>query len=753
MRSKLLKNFIGYISRMRESTMGVDDMFRKRSSSKEGAPSLKDGEFYSSFDYDRPSMRPLRDAYRNRDFESAACEMLALYKGKRVLAVSELRDSSTKKRMSAHFPSFAKRTVDQADAVCSHRFSLPTLHRADFGTLIDWSCDFNGEAWPYLHSSDFQRRIQDRLILKSGAMQNLAAAMEFNKHHHFTALARAFVLTDDEKYAQEFVIEIEDWISKNPIHWGVAWADPLTVAQRVVSWIFSLSIFLECSSYMQGEHLQEILKSLLLHGAYLFSIISSKGQLPSRNIAAASALYAFASFFPEFNCSERWRNSAARMLENESSSYFLTDGVCRGRSLGLQVLMTEFLMLPLLCNRIFGESSSPAILSVVERSLEFMMYTMAPSGRIVNFGDSPASRLWYFSSFNREDFRNLLCIGAYLFNRGDMKFCAGKMYEDLFWFFRTDGEFEYAAIEENRPSAKAKVFIDGGYFSFRDSWYKDATFCLFYGNLKKQAPQTDRAAMSLMSPHRDALSFVLFVRGEPVIVESGAFKGCKRTQGVPPGDYFPSAFAHNSVLVNSKEQSLQKNVRSSKKYTHFLKTKWFFSDDFDYALAGNLGFEDVKSLVVHRREILCIKSKKWFIVRDTLEGSDEFMISNVFNFAPGPNLTLRNDHGCLIRSGHEYIRLNMYYPAPFECSLVRGRVDPPAGWYSEDSSRLDACNRIEYRCLAPLPARVYTWITWARGDFRPPQLADLEAEFERAEHAGGICEDDVQFETSDDVGR
>lgn len=727
-----------------EACMVIDDMFRRRSLSKK-SPFLTDGEFYSCFNYDdNEALKDLKEAYKERDFEAAAEELIryCTTSKKKIFLFNNPEVISKIKKITS-----PKKLIKNAELICRHNIIMPTGHSADFGTFINWFSDFNGKNWMYGHVSEFLKKVQDKLISKQFNLPTLPVSIEFNKHSHFVELARAFLVTSNERYTQEFILELEEWVHRNPIHYGISWIDPMAVAQRMISWMISIFMFIGNSSYLQGEHLESVIKNILLHGAYLFQILADKNQRPSRYIAASSALYIFSCLFPEFDCVDRWKSKALRTLENESSVQFLADGVYRERSLGMQVLLTEFLMLPLIIDKISNVQSSPAILSVVERSLEFLIYTLTPYGNNVNFGDTPATHVWNLSLSPQDNFKNLLCIGAYLFNRGDMKFASGDVTEDFIWFFGEEGEEIYKSIVPKEPEKNSRVFIDGGYFSFRDSWTSDSTYCLFYGNSKKPSPPPDKG-INLLSPHKDFLSFALYVRGEPFIIETGSYKGAKQFGTDDIYSYFNKTTAHNSVLVDGKEQSLAKNIKGSRKYMHLLKTRWLFSDDFDYVMSGHAGFDDVKNSVIHRREILYLKSKKWFIIRDTIEGSDVLNVTNTYNLSPELDISLRGDYGCLIHAKREYIRLNMYYPGPFECKQSRGKIEPNlSGWYSKSFNRVDPCYKIEYSSKIQLPCQIYTWISWARGEFRIPPKSDLEEAFDIVASSKGIMEDELQFET------
>lgn len=731
----------GYFFRLYEGRAFIEDIFRRRSSSK-GIPNITDGEFYSCLDYEDADLREIKDAYRERDFSLAAQEFGKYCRDKFSMCPIVREGPRLRKRLR-EMPQVLRHTVEKAERICAHNIVMPTGHSASFETFIDWLSDFNGKSWMFLHCSDFLKKIQDKAFMKQYDLTVLPVSMELNKHQHLGDLGRAYFLTGDERYAQEFVVEIEDWIERNPVNWGIGWLDAMTVAQRVISWLSALACFAQ-SDYMKGEDFVMVLKNLLLHCAYLIESLQDRSARASRHIAAACALYLFSVTFPEFESTKRWKSRAQKVLESEASSQFCLDGVYRERSLGMQVLLTEFLLLTLIWDRYGTETSSPAVLSAAERSLEFLMFTLSPGGKPQVFGDTPITRAWRFSTHTpHEDFKNLMALGAYLFNRGDFKFAAEPLSEDLLWFFGTESEKAFRNLSAAAPSAVSKAFIEGGFFNFRDSWNKDATSCLFYGNPKRRFAPPEKG-IDILVPHKDLMSFSLTIRGEPFIIETGSCKGKKKFQS-----YFPKTAAHNTILVDGKEQASIRSVKGNKKYMHMLKNKWFFSDEFDYLLSGNAGFEDLRSVVVHRRELLYLKEKRWFLIKDTLDGTDEFNIINVFHFAPELDIILRGDYGCLIRGRREFMRLNPYFPGDFSCSPSRGKQEPVSGWYAKDINRVEPCQRLEYFARLKLPAEIYTWVSWARGEFRIPPREELEDCFRKAAAARGMREEEVSYEVGE----
>ena len=138
-----------------ESYMVIEDMFRRRSASKK-SPFLTDGEFYSCFNYDNENLKDLKEAYRERNFDAAAEELIKYY----TIAKKKVF-SFNNPELIAKIKKFApqKKLIKNADLVCRHNIIMPTGHSADFGTFINWFSDFNGKNWMYLHCSEFLKKV------------------------------------------------------------------------------------------------------------------------------------------------------------------------------------------------------------------------------------------------------------------------------------------------------------------------------------------------------------------------------------------------------------------------------------------------------------------------------------------------------------------------------------------------------------------------------------------------------------------
>ena len=82
-------------------------------------------------------------------------------------------------------------------------------------------------------------------------------------------LGQAFWLTGDERYAREFVAEVDDWIDRNPLAYGVNWACAMDVALRAANWMWGF-YFMGAAAACAGESFRrKFIRSLYMHGEFV----------------------------------------------------------------------------------------------------------------------------------------------------------------------------------------------------------------------------------------------------------------------------------------------------------------------------------------------------------------------------------------------------------------------------------------------------------------------------------------------------
>src|SRR3989344_6950145 len=95
-----------------------------------------------------------------------------------------------------------------ADNYCRHLIPIFEFNK-NLGKEINWNKDYKtGKSWP--------KEYVGKLHHEDNYHGFVRYVWELNRQSHLTAIARAYYLTHDKKYAEETLLQIEGWIKQNP---------------------------------------------------------------------------------------------------------------------------------------------------------------------------------------------------------------------------------------------------------------------------------------------------------------------------------------------------------------------------------------------------------------------------------------------------------------------------------------------------------------------------------------------------------
>ena len=162
-------------------------------------------------------------------------------------------------------------TIRTANKICSHEFNLLGLENEYLGEKLPWNEDFKtGFRWN-------NRFYKDIKIVDLSNNADVKVPWELSRFQHIFTLGKAYWITNDEKYALEFKVELEDWIAKNPVEMSVNWTCTMDVAIRVVNLICAY-FFFQKSSNIDYKFWAEFKKSLYLHGRFIYKNLENEAK-------------------------------------------------------------------------------------------------------------------------------------------------------------------------------------------------------------------------------------------------------------------------------------------------------------------------------------------------------------------------------------------------------------------------------------------------------------------------------------------
>jgi len=526
----------------------------------------------------------------------------------------------TAQLLKHYYPEYVPAMLALADAVCRNELSLlgQVFH---FSRGIDWQCDpVTGWRWPLLHRSRLDR------YLGSTRPVDLIFFWELNRHQHFITLGIAYWLTNNQKYVDTFNSQIQSWIETNPLQHGVNWYYPLEVSIRLLAWTVAFQFFRSSREFREKTG-KAFLKSLWQQADFLNSHLQAKwSDVPNNHmIAELTGLVLIGSAFPEFRKAAAWRENGQRLLNQQLAAQTHPDGVNKEQATGYHRFVAELLLLTVVRSRQGALPHEPDLVKTLERMLEYVLFTLTPVGTAPMWGDSDygrAIRLGQDKDF--WDFRPILSAGAALLGRPDFKFAAGRFDEEAFWLLGSDGLDCWEQLDIHTPEQTSRLFPHAGLCIIRDAWTADTDVAFF-----RCGPFGLGGEGHCAHAHCDLLSFVLWVHGQPLLVDSGTY-----IYHGPWRDHFRLSAAHNTVMVDGREQAIP--------IPNFNWHQVPEAKCIGWTGKSIIGAMTYSGQVEYIRKLAHPQPGLWNLV-DKFTGHDEHSIEWFFHFAPG--LDFRVDEG------------------------------------------------------------------------------------------------------------
>ena len=388
-----------------------------------------------------------------------------------------------------------------------------------------WNAGFQTEnTWPeelFSPSINISQRVD---------IGDIRTNWELNRHFQFSALAKSYYCTKNQKYLSELKELFTDWNKHNLFLHGVEWTSAMELAIRVNSWVYTYA-FLRKAEYT-GKMLEELEHGILVMTDY---IMKHRARFSSANNHLIVEMYAVAlvgiltGYAP-------WRDESIKILTEELPKQNYADGVNKEMSLHYQSFVMEaygLLWLLMVKNHI----EVPAVWkSYLTAMTEFVADSTDDFGRTMEFGDSDEGKILDLNGEIDNHYQYVLNLMGCLLDRS---YTESVWHENLEWI-----------VPESMRTKKER-YIPGLVCSRKEGGY---TF--LRSKDRRALIGIDHADLGYGSiaahGHADALSFQLFIDGKPVFVDSGTYN-----YHITPEDrnYFRSTAAHNTVMIDGQEQS------------------------------------------------------------------------------------------------------------------------------------------------------------------------------------------------------
>lgn len=556
----------------------------------------------------------------------------------------------------------ARTIVEAADRVLRHEFDLLGSGCVNLGPRLPWHTDFKtGREWAMEYSPRLDYLELDR-------PSDVKIPWELSRCQHFTTLGQAYWLTGDERYAQEFVDEVSDWIPRNRWAHGVNWACAMDVALRGISWIWGFHFFARSAACASPAFRGTFLKALYMHGDYVAGHLERGDVNGNHYLSDAAGLVFLGAFYSGTRNGRRWLGIGKDIVESEIFNQTSEDGVDFEKSTAYHRLVLELFLTSHLLLARNGESLSAEWIRRLERMFEFVEAYIKPDGSIPLIGDADDGRAQKLGVQEINDHRYLMSMSAVMFGRADFKRAAGTFTDEAFWLMGPDAAEQFDALPSDTVPRRSRDFDGGGFYVLRNDRAHVIVDCGEVGMHGRGG-----------HGHSDITSLEVWLDGMNVVTDCGAYV---YTASAEWRNRFRSTAFHNVVQVDDEELcrlispthlwQLRDDARPR-------QVEWQWGEQADYFRGAHDGYMRLDPPVLVTREVLLVKSGPDVVIRDSADGQGTHTLVWRFHLDPSLDAVIDGGDARIIRGGREAWIQIVDLPAGCTPAVEDGWVSPTYG--------------------------------------------------------------------------
>lgn len=479
-------------------------------------------------------------------------------------------------------------------------------------------------------------KIPKELTWRENPFNNLTWCVYFHSLDIVGHLANAYEVDPNPEYLKKAKWIIESWHKANPspFHQAskYAWYD-MIAANRVMNILHFQQVY---ENTNDPEFKKTMDKILIKHGDFLannfyYSSEGNHGMFQDKSLIYLSLLHR------EYPNSKNWLLMSLNRLFMHISNEITPSGVHKEHSPSYHLIVLKLLESVdqiLQANEIHVQELD----SIIENMQTYLAYVTKPDGTLPNVGDSEPTQANYTS---KQPVSNPFLL-----------------------FSQSDGKLGI-------PLEPFKVYQDAGVAFFRNLKSSQDMYCMFTAGFHTN-----------IHKHADDLSFILTVGKTDFFVDTGKYN---YEMNDPWREYFRSALAHNTLLIDDKSYSLlPKNAHKSRIenfQTH---------DKYDFVTASHDLFPGVHI----QRTILWLKTGS-FLIYDQIQSHSKHHYSQIFQIGNDVEIQ-QNENEFTLKSKIENLSLQMIQNSDSKVQFMRGESNKIQGWISNRWMTKDPLTSIKF---------------------------------------------------------
>jgi len=380
-------------------------------------------------------------------------------------------------------------------------------------------------------------------------------------------LARAYFLSQDERYANAFWKFTDIFLSSNPAYLGLNWVSAQEVALRLTSLVFAYQIFAD-SAYSNPEQVSRLAESIAQHASRIPPTLAyARAQNNNHLLTEAMGLITAARALSEHSSAKKWLTLGWKWFQQGLQAQISADGSYNQHSTNYHRLMLQTALWVFLLANSVGDPFPERSLKQLAAATHWLQSLLdSLSGGVPNLGPNDGAYIFPLSVLPFQDFRPVIQAAGTAF-LGEKTLPNGIWDEMSLWLCAKHDPASPIPRDQNPQSMK-----------YESLGSKNPSPLVLKSSSQSWA-YLRAAHFSSRPGHADQLHLDLWWRGLNIALDPGTYLYNAPT---PWENALTSTFVHNTITIGKQEQM----SRASR----FLYLDWAQGETLyrDYAQDGRL---------------------------------------------------------------------------------------------------------------------------------------------------------------------
>jgi hypothetical protein len=557
-------------------------------------------------------------------------------------------------------------TVGAAEAFVSGEFSFLGYPAIQLTRPLSYDTDpFSRDVWPRRHGL--------LLDYRTATVGDPKWIWELNRLQHLPLLFAASLLTDEPRFAEVAVEDLESWLVQARHGYGIAWSNAYEPGLRAISLALSLDALrgLDVGDARLGAAL---LDSLREHVHWIRRYPSLFSSANNHRIGELTAILVTAALAPELRLGDA-ATAALDELRQRCDQQFATDGSHREQSFGYAVFSLELLLVAAGALRSTGAVVPGWLDDVFRRAADALAAQLGEDDPDPRYGDRDDGGATLLGGRTVRSGRHVLSSLRHALGERDAE-TARDLDPSSLWLFGGCAQ----ALSRRRGAGP------------ESRWLKDAGLVLLRAGRSSVAFDVGPMGFGRLAAHghADALHVTVARGGTLLVGDPGT------------GSYFRNAAAHRAfrstgfhatVVVDGVDQADAEGP--------FLwgRPPMVAVSAVDLgrrtATASHDGYRRLGDPVTHTRTVLLIEDGL-LLIRDILSASLAHRYSQRWPLPAGAGVEARAEGAFTVTAGDAALLLQSVCSAPCAATVTTGGFEPFEGWWSNALESIEPAPLVRY---------------------------------------------------------